>query len=126
MIQQRAGSKTISDEVDMNVLKREKRLELWLEGCRWADLVRWGDIDGVKKAGQNVTVLYDKLSRPVSSTDENVKFNPADDRFYTVTTHAAKDRGDKIGFVQGKHEFFPFPNTVTSKNANLKQNPGWE
>jgi len=126
MIQQRAGSKTISDEVDMNVLKREKRLELWLEGCRWADLVRWGDIDGVKKAGQNVTVLYDKLSRPVSSTDENVKFNPADDRFYTVTTHAAKDRGDKIGFVQGKHEFFPFPNTVTSKNPNLIQNQGWE
>ena len=125
-IQQRAGSKTISETVDMNVLKREKKLELWLEGCRWFDMVRWGDTDGAKNAGQNVTVLYDKLSRPAASSDENVKYNPKDDRFYLVTTHAAKDRGDKIGFVAGKHEYFPFPNTVTSKNPNLIQNPGWE
>lgn len=126
MIQQRAGSATISDVVDMNVLKREKKFELWLEGCRWADLVRWGDTDGVMNAGQAVPVVYDKLSRPVSSSDENVKYDPVDNRFYSVTTHAAKDRGDKIGFVKGKHEYFPFPNTVTSKNPNLKQNQGWE
>ena len=126
MIQQRAGSKTISATVDMNVLKREKKLELWLEGCRWADLVRWGDTDGVKNAGQNVPVLYDKLTRPVASTDENVQYDPKDNRFYTVSSHAAKDRGDKIGFVAGKHEFFPYPNTSTSKNPNLVQNPGWE
>lgn len=126
MIQKRAGSMTISDNVDMNVLKREKKLELWLEGCRWPDMVRWGDLEGAKNAGQNVTALYDKVHRPAASSDENVKYNPQDNRFYVVSTHAAKDRGDKIGFVAGKHEYFPFPNTVISKNPNLVQNPGWE
>lgn len=43
MIQERAGSKTISATVDMDVLKREKLLEMWLEGCRWYDMRRWND-----------------------------------------------------------------------------------
>mgnify|MGYP002228336276 CR=1 FL=1 len=33
MIQERAGSKTISQTVDMDVLKREKSYELWLEAA---------------------------------------------------------------------------------------------
>lgn len=43
MIQKRAGSKTISETVDMDVLKKEKSYELWLEGCRWFDIMRWND-----------------------------------------------------------------------------------
>ena len=125
-IQERAGSKTVSASVDMNVLKREKKLELWLEGCRWADLVRWGDTDGVKNAAQKVPVLYDKMSRPVAASDEGVTYDPKDNRFYCVVSHAAKDRGDKVGFVAGKHEYFPYPNNVITVNPNLKQNPGWE
>lgn len=124
-IQERAGSKTVSASVDMDVLKREKKIELWLEGTRWADMVRWGDFDGAKNAGQKVTVLYDKLSREPKADDEEVKWHK-DGRFYTVVTHAAKDRGDKIGFVAGKHERFPYPYSVTSKNPNIVQNPGWE
>ena len=53
-IQKRAGSKTISDNVDMNVLKKEKSYELWLEGSRWLDLLRWGDTDRVKKSGHQM------------------------------------------------------------------------
>ena len=124
-IQERAGSKTVSATVDMDVLKREKKIELWLEGNRWADMVRWGDFDGAKNAGQKITVLYDKLSREPKADDEEVKWHK-DGRFYTVVTHAAKDRGDKIGFVAGKHERFPYPYSVTSKNPNIVQNPGWE
>ena len=50
-IRKRAGLSTLGS-VDMNVLKKEKSYELWLEGSRWLDLVRWGDTDRVKKAGQ--------------------------------------------------------------------------
>ncbi len=127
-IQRRAGSKTVSSSVDMNVIEREKKLELWLEGCRWPDMVRWGKFEQAKQAGQNVTVLYDRLTREPQSGDENVTWlnNDPNERFYLVTTHAAKDRGDQIGFQAGKHERFPFPYTVTSKNPNLVQNPGWE
>ena len=128
-IQKRAGSKTISDNVDMNVLKKEKSYELWLEGSRWLDLVRWGDTDRVKKAGQDVPKLFDKLHRAPQSTDQGIKWEngtEANSRFYTVSTHEAIDAKWTVGFVQGKHEFFPYPTTVMSKNPNIVQNPGWE
>ena len=127
-IQKRAGSKTISDNVDMNVLKKEKSYELWLEGSRWLDLVRWGDTERVKKAGQDVPKLFDKLYREPKSTDQGIKWldNDSSQRFYTVSTHEAIDAGHQVGFKAGQHEFFPFPISVMDKNPNMVQNPGWE
>lgn len=127
-IQTRAGSKTISSVADMDLLKREKAYELWFEGSRWADLVRWGDVDRVKQAGQNVTCLYDKLTRAPREGDENVIWENGTEensRFYTVSTHKAKDRGDQIGYVDGKHNLFPYPASELEANPNLVQNPGW-
>jgi hypothetical protein len=127
-IQKRAGSKTISDNVDMNVLKKEKSYELWLEGSRWLDLVRWGDTERVKKAGQDVPKLFDKLYREPKSTDQGIKWldNDNTQRFYTVSTHEAIDAKYEVGFKPGKNEFFPFPISVMDKNPNMVQNPGWE
>ncbi len=130
-LQRRANSKTVitsASELTMDVVKREKKLELWLEGCRWADLVRWGDTEVVKTAGDAVPVMYDKLIREPQANDENVRWqygSEENSRFYTVDTHEAKDRGSVVGFKEGKHEHFPFPYTVTSINPNLTQNPGW-
>lgn len=125
-IQKRAGSKTISSSVDLNVIKKEKKLEMWLEGVRWIDMVRWGDFDLAKKAGTQVTTAYDKLTRPIKGSD---KVCEEHDRFYTVfspeAAPGAPGRG-VTGFQSGKHELFPFPNTVLSLNPNIKQNPGWE
>ena len=126
-IQRRAGSKTISTSVDMDVLKKEKSYELWLEGSRWLDLLRWGDTQRVAKAGQAVPKLFDKLHRAPKS-GEKVTWEhgtEADSRFYTVDTHEAIDRGFKVGFQAGKHEFFPYPTSVMDKNPNMVQNPGW-
>lgn len=125
MIQERAGSKTVSATVDMNVLKTEKQLELWLEGNRWPDMVRWGDFDRAKTAGKDITHLYDKFTREPAATDKNVKYFYEGSRFYTVEVNPATERGYDIGFKAGKHELFPFPFEVASKNANLVQNPGW-
>ena len=124
-IQRRAGSKTVSETVDMNVLKAEKQYELWLEGIRWQDMVRWGDFERAKNAGRDITVLYDKFTREPASTDKNVKFFYEGSRFYTVEVNPALETGYDIGFKEGKHELFPFPFAVASKNANLVQNPGW-
>ena len=41
-IQERAGSKTISSSVSLQTIQDEKQYELWFEGCRWFDIVRWG------------------------------------------------------------------------------------
>ena len=125
-IRKRAGLGEVA--VDMNVLKKEKSYELWLEGSRWLDLVRWGDTERVKKAGQDVPKLFDKLYREPKSTDQGIKWldNDNTQRFYTVSTHEAIDAKYTVGFKEGKHEFFPFPISVMDKNPNMVQNPGWE
>ena len=131
MIQERAGSKTISQTVDMDVLKKEKSYELWLEGCRWFDVMRWKDtkaIERLKNVGSDCPHLFDKLFRAPKADDRKVTWEhgtEANSRFYTVSTSAAKDAGFKVGFQEGKHEFFPYPQTVKDKNPNLEQNPGW-
>jgi hypothetical protein len=125
-IRNRAGLSSLGS-VDMSVLKKEKSYELWLEGSRWLDLVRWGDTDRVKQAGQDVPKLFDKLHRTPAS-GETVKWengSEANSRFYTVSTHEAIDAKYEVGFKAGKHEFFPYPTSVMDKNPNLVQNPGW-
>lgn len=127
-IRKRAGLSELAN-VDMNVLKKEKSYELWLEGSRWLDLLRWGDTDRVKQAGQNVPKLFDKLHRAPQSKDQGIVWEhgtEANSRFYTTSTHEAIDAGNKVGFVAGKHEFFPYPTSVMSKNPNMVQNPNWE
>lgn len=128
MIQKRAGSKTISETVDMDVLKKEKSYELWLEGCRWFDIMRWNDtkaIDRLTKAGTVVPHLFDKVFRAPKADDQDVTWeygSEANSRFYTTNT---PETNFKVGFKKGKHEFFPYPQTVLDKNPNLQQNPGW-
>lgn len=133
-IQERAGSKTVvgsAAEVTMDVVKREKAYELWLEGCRWFDILRWDDaaaIARIKNAAQDVPLLYDKLIRPVESTDKGVKWEHDDEahsRFYTVSTHEAIDQGNKVGYVAEKHRYFPFPQDICNKNPHLHQHTGW-
>ena len=131
-IQKRAGSKTISASVDMEVLKREKSYELWLESCRWFDIIRWNDqaaIARLQQVGTDVPHLFDKLFRAPSSSDRKVTWengSEANSRFYTVSSSEAKDKGFEVGFKKGKHELFPFPQTVMDKNPNLEQNDGWK
>ena len=123
-IQERAGSQTVSETVDMNVLKREKRYELWMEGSRWLDMVRWGDIDRVKNTGQSITVLYDKLFRQPKDGETVVweHGTEAESRFYTISY--AKNQGITVGF-KPKHCYFPIPSYILQRNPDLNQNPDW-
>ncbi|MBO4916993.1 MAG: RagB/SusD family nutrient uptake outer membrane protein [Bacteroidales bacterium] len=126
-IRTRAGLSALAN-VDMNVLKKEKSYELWLEGSRWLDILRWGDLDRVKQAGQSVPKLFDKLHRAPQGSDVNVTWqfgSESNSRFYTTSTHEAIDSGAKVGY-KDRNAFFPYPTTVMDKNPNLVQNPGWE
>lgn len=116
----------------MDVLKKEKSYELWMEGCRWFDIKRWRDataINRIKNAGSDVPHLFDKLFRAPQASDEKLHWEhgtEANSRFYTVSSHAAKDAGFTVGYQEGKHDYFPYPQTVKNMNPNLVQNPGWE
>ena len=129
-IQERAGSKTVSASVDMEVLKREKSYELWFEGCRFQDVLRWNDsaaIERLKQAGSNVPHLFDKVFRAPSAEDRNIIWEngtEANSRFYIAHTSEAKDAGFTVGF-QEKHRLFPYPQSIMEMNPNLVQNPGY-
>lgn len=129
-VQVRAGSKHISTEATMAELKNEKLFELWFEGCRFQDILRWNDTEGkarLAKAGSAVPHLYDKKFRPVKDGETPTwqHGTEANSRFYIIHTHEAKDKGFEVGFKEGVHNLFPYPSDALDQNPNLKQNPGF-
>lgn len=88
--------------VTMDDIKLEKRLELFGDGCRWMDLVRWGDAPSVLKD-------QGKVIKAFNGSEVVVEYkNPG-----------------SAGFVKGKHEVLPIPATQITLNKNMKQNPNW-
>ena len=87
--------------ITMEDVKTEKRLELWGEGCRWMDLVRWGD--AAKK-------LSDKG-----------KEMPG----YSVNGSTVEYTNANGGFKAGKNEMLPIPDQEIKLNKNMVQNQGY-
>lgn len=112
-IQKRAGSDHISNQLTMQEVKNEKSFEMWLEGVRFPDMVRWGDTDGVVNNGKDIPTTYDAF------------FTKKESKHRIYVEYSNPNKG-KTGFVKGKHEYFPFPFAATSINPNLKQNPSGE
>ena len=116
-IQERAGSKTISSEVSLQVLQDEKQYELWFEGCRWFDIVRWG----IAKQ------CYDKVldNIPLQWDEYWTSGGTKPHKLYYKIHHPFADAGIKLEFVAGKHEYWPFPQTVIEINPDMHQVRGW-
>jgi hypothetical protein len=93
------GSYTLQD------VKDEKRAELWGEGERFFDVVRWGD---AATAFANVG-KYSYTLRGASNYTTSVLTEP-----FSGWT----------GW-QSKYALIPFPYTEIQLNTNLVQNPGW-
>ena len=141
MIQERAGSKTISANVDLITLKKEKSYELWFESCRYQDIMRWSKLDNdsydqeciarLKEQGMHIPHLCDKVLEKPSSI-EGVDMNDvvwengteANSRFFIFHTHEAMDAGNEVGWKE-KHRLFPYPQQVKDMNPNLIQE-GWD
>ena len=141
MIQERAGSKTISANVDLITLKKEKSFEMWFEGCRYQDIMRWSKLDNdsydqeciarLKEQGMHIPHLCDKVQEKPSSI-EGVDMNDvrwehgteANSRFFLFHTHEAYDKGYEVGWKE-KHRLFPYPQEIKLMNPNLKQE-GWD
>ena len=120
MVAQRAGAPTY-DVLNMANVKQEKRFEMFVEGCRFADLVRWGDAATVlKDQGKEVPSFYDEFWDPVTG-DPTGKTH----HFVVDYSDAYYNKAGEYGFVAGKNERMPFPYNTVDQNENLNQNPGW-
>lgn len=83
--------------VTLDLIKQERILEFALEGHRFFDLLRWGELNQ----------QFKKLERE----DPNFKQLISDT--------------DYEGFTQGKHEWLPIPIQEIESNPYAKQNPGY-
>jgi starch-binding outer membrane protein, SusD/RagB family len=116
MIQQRAGSQTISTSLTLEAVKKEKQFEMWMEGCRYIDLVRWGEAASkLASNGDSVPSFKDKFATEFSGKHEG----------FVDWSDSDVNSGKEHGFKAGKNELYPFPFSELSINENIVQNPGW-
>lgn len=106
-IQRRAGAPVSTLSLD-NV-KKEKRFEMWMEGVRITDVIRWGDVEKttLPEQGKYIPLFKGKAADGSYIVDKTT---------YTNETY---------GFKTGKHELLPYPEVETIANSKINQNPGW-
>jgi starch-binding outer membrane protein, SusD/RagB family len=100
-IRQRAHL-TDKTAVTMDDIMLEKRLELCGESVRYQDMIRWKIADKMKDQGRKT---------PWFTSGGTIRWE-------------VYNTGDNAGF-KDKHWLLPFPETETTLNDNIIQNPGW-
>lgn len=116
-IQQRAGSKTVSSSVDLQTIQDEKQYELWFEGCRWFDIVRWGIAKKCwDKVLDNVPYQWDEYWTSGGTKPHKLVYE---------VRHPYKEAGITLTFTEGKNEYWPIPQTVIEVNDQMHQVRGW-
>ena len=130
MVADRAGAPTYAS-LTMDNVKQEKWFEMAWEGCRFLDLVRWGDAATVLawKSHDETPYLHDDFYVH-GSKGKKTTGKPHKAHIYYHDDGWGAAGG---GYKAGKHELYPFPFDVVQlnpwneeKGEGLKQNPGWE
>ena len=117
LVNERAGAKTPVTACNMETVKSEKFVEMWLDGTRFQDLVRWGDAaTELKDNGKYYPSFKDKLFTSGGAVHEG--YIDESDADWCAKLY-------DVGFKAGKNELFPFPFNAMQLNSNLKQNPGY-
>ena len=135
-IQKRAGVKaeSISTALSLQAVKNEKRLECFLEGTRFPDLVRWGDaVEFLGEQGGYVPTAYDKSSTDRDDIKAVKDGDTIDGNKYEVVDYGGGHvlvmeyikYNSVYGFKEGKHEVWPYPRNELNVNPNIQQNPGY-
>jgi hypothetical protein len=117
-IQHRAQSNHVSTALTLPEVQQEKQFEMFLEGSRSADLIRWGLTASLESEGDYVPNLRDELPDGIGTVHKG----------YVDAKNAAFYKnlyGTNMGFKKGKNELLPFPKNAMDLNPSLKQNPGW-
>lgn len=117
----------------LNEIRRERTVELFMEGFRYDDLRRWKtaevemskDLEGIwmgegSAFAKNWTISYPSLSKTLNYNSSDAKAFTVNADGYTVREAAAKRQFTEKNYLR------PLPTKQISLNPNLVQNPGWE
>ena len=118
IVRRRAGlsdAPSLSMDNETYGVKAERWAELYDEGHRFIDLVRWGDAPTELADCGKVAMYYfmgylNEDHTTIQSKDQ-----------WNISTTASTGNG----FVEGRHELFPYPEDELSNNPNIEQNPNW-
>jgi hypothetical protein len=101
-------------------IRRERRVELFMEGFRYDDLRRWKQ--GKRLEIPSYGIRWDEAAiarypkaNVVASLVNGVPY---------VDVYKGTDWENPV-FDESKHYFWPIPLADLAQNPNLRQNPGW-
>ena len=103
-------------------IRRERRIELFMEGFRYNDLKRW-------KQGKKLTIPTLGLRWDAAAIARYPKANvqssvdPASGKTY-IDVYKGTDWANPV-FDEAKHYLWPIPLNTLAQNPAIKQNPGW-
>ena len=136
----------ITDPVILEV-RRERSIELALEGFRFTDLKRWkrGEVMTMRWTGIYIPALNVQMDLDHDGTTDVIFYNgTAPTELPTWCTPIAvggksqqgitgetsgnltwSDSDPRTWYPDGRQYYYPIPASAILKNGNLKQNPGW-
>lgn len=128
-VQRRSGSGRISDKLTIENVIEEKQYELWFEGCRFHDLVRWssrGFVDLNKIF--NTSAIHEHVPTVSDAYFLMIGDEPAYPKYFgkehkLVTSYSSAKFS---AFTIGRNEYFPFPRDTKTANPDLMDVRGWE
>lgn len=118
-VQKRSGSGKISSKLTFQDVMDEKQYEMWWEGCRFPDLVRW-DNAGKVSMKQLFNEQYGGIHKKVPTVfDAYFTKNEPKHRLYVEYSAV------KYNDFEDKYKYFPFPRERRAANK-FKNVLGWE
>ena len=114
--------------VTMDDVKKEKRLELCMESCRFQDLVRWGDAEAVlgQQGKQIPSFSWQVLKVEDKDAPDFGQVIYDENGLATITGHSLSYPYSNTDYgFKAKHNLLPIPLREMDVNPNMEQNPGW-
>ncbi len=104
-------------------IRRERRVELFMEGFRYDDIRRWKQ--GKKLENKDYGMRWDDANRTAVDPDGAVTvMSGMVDGVEYLEIYKGTDYENPV-FDESKHYLWPLPISALSQNPNLGQNPGW-
>ena len=103
-------------------IRRERRVELFMEGFRYDDLRRWKQ--GKKLEAHSMGIRWDAaaIARYPGATPKT-SIDPVSGNTY-IDVYKGTDYDNPV-FDENKNYLWPIPLSALSQNPKLGQNPGW-